>query len=254
MSSRTLQLNQTKNLNFKAFPAEIRMKIWQDTMEGQYVVVWQNHEHQAKIRHQFSQVRIPVALHVCRESRNEILPRYTIVSLDDGEREGHHRLRPCPSPKRYVNFEIDTFVFVGYDYILDKVFEAMGEHSCMIRSLAFSQDLYGDIPERSVHTIQHKLPHLNTIYIHVGNETQHHQVKVYDPCQEHIPEVWTSSTKLNWNWNAFIVSLKERIAQYWDSQEVPLKGIVACDSLIEPKQSKEAAFDLGELRDWMRRF
>jgi hypothetical protein len=254
MSSRNLQLKRTQNLDFNAFPAEIRMKIWLDAMEGQHIVVRQNHEHQTKVRHHFSQVRIPAALHVCRESRNEILPRYTMVSLDDAEREGHRRLSPRPSPKWYVNFEIDTFVFVGYDYLLDKAFEAMGEHSRMIRSLAFSLDLYGDIPEQSVRSMRGKLPHLNAIYIHVGNETQHNQVKVYDPCQEHIPEVWTHSMKLKWDWNKFTASLEERIAQYWDSQAAPLKGIVACDSLIEPRQSKEATFNLGELRDWMRRF
>jgi hypothetical protein len=128
-------------------------------------VVWQNHEHQTKVRHCFSQVRIPAVLHVCQQSRNEILPRYTMVSLDDAEREEHRR-------QWYVNFEIDTVVFVGYDYILDKAFEALGEHSRMIRSLAFSLDLYGDIPERSVRSMRRKLPHLDAIYIHVGDKTQ----------------------------------------------------------------------------------
>ena len=144
---------------------------------------------------------------------------------------------------------------MGYNYLFNKAFEALGEHSFMIRSLAFSLDLHGDIPKKSVRSMQRKLPHLNAIYIHVGNEIQHYPVKVYDPCQEHTyPEVWTRSIKLKWDWNKFIASLKERIAQSWGSQAAPFKGIVACDSLIEPRQSKEATFNLGELRDWMRRF
>jgi hypothetical protein len=220
--------NQSEpRISMNSLPPELRRQIWQDTMEGQYVVVWKNK--------------------VCCHHFNELLRHYTPISLQD--REGH----PLPREQKcYVNFKIDTFVFPGCS-LLDNAFRAMGEHSQFIQSLAFSTDMHNNIDPRNVQAIKLKLPQLKAIYIHQGISAQSYHIEIYNPCREYlVPKVFQRCGRYqriyHWNWDSFLESLKEHVAERWGSHEVPFKGIVSCD----PRRSKGVAFYIGEIRHWMK--
>lgn len=219
-------------------------------------MIWQSHKNYTKYRHHLCQTRIPAALHVCRESRIELLPHYTLLSLNDMDGEENYHLRPRPhllsrkSPTWYVNFKVDTFVFPGYEYCLEKAFDAMGEHSQMIHTLAFSGDIYGTIREHTLAVIQNNLPYLSAIYIHVGTQARYRKVEVYNPCMRHQrPKIEGEE----WDWPRYLASLKQHIAQGWGSpQAVPFKGIIAYDNFEDPRYISEESLYLGGLCSWMK--
>jgi hypothetical protein len=117
------------SLNFNVFPEfnklpiEIRLEIWRQTIQPQNIAISDGEVRPWRFQYRFNRT-FPVALHVCRESRNELLPQYTRLSLKP-TRNYEPRSLAC----RYVNFNIDTIILPALTYGLEPFFAAMGEQS-----------------------------------------------------------------------------------------------------------------------------
>jgi hypothetical protein len=113
------------------------------------------------------------------ESRNELLPQYTCLSLTLTR---HYR--PLSLPCRYINFAIDTFIFPDLEYSLKLFFAAIRRQSQMIQSIVVSKDIYSDIRERDIKLLS-ELPRLNSLRIHLGGIGVKKELLVFDPIVDH---------------------------------------------------------------------
>lgn len=240
----TMNQQQPQNLQL---PPEIRSMIWRDSIERQHVFIQQQYNKFNVVCHEFRQIMIPALLHVCKESRKELLCHYTLLCL---EYTGSGKRRGLRSPKKsrlqsYVNFEVDTFVITGSPYIdLSAAFEAIDD-SQRIQSIAFSDiDLCRALWPR----LSEFLPHLSSIYILVAFCQVENEVKVYDPSEQHqYATLVHTHTKKACKWSDYLVALQDYMADSWKGpQPVPFKGIIACSGVVDPSLPEQVEFNLGK--------
>jgi hypothetical protein len=281
--------HQCESVGFENLPIEIRSKIWQETMMAQYIVIWQEWRGtvwRGRPIHHISRVNIPVAMHICHESRQEFLRYYTLVQFDNGSEQVLGRDRTVtnillPTPTFYVNFAIDTLVFPGNEwevrsYTLRETFSAMGTHFSKIRSIAISKGnaTSSHCMDEQTLRIMSLLP-LESIYILEGppgtyEAARGSEVDVYDPSQRH-PKPYLigsidgmgSTTDISYiDWPVYRTKLEEYVVSKWysawewamfDSMRraehpppMPLKGILTYDSLTQPNHRVRAP--IGEER------
>jgi hypothetical protein len=230
--------------NFNKLPLEIRFKIWQYTLQPQNVAIAQDNDRPWEFQYHFNHTPFPVALHVCQESRNELLRQYTCLSLTPT----HYR-QPLSPPCRYVNFAIDTFIFPNLEYGLQPSFVAIGEQSQGIQSIVVGTDMYGDIGYNDVELLS-KLPHLNSLRIHLGGIGVYKEILVFDPTVEH--ELLLDRAPESYCWSSLLGAFQRRIAKHWSGGLIPWKGFSSMDNFREPRYIHEKSFYVGEFRKWMK--
>ena len=259
---------------FRNLPLEIRLKIWQESISARYIVIWQESRFRLLPRHYISRVNIPAGLHVCQESRQELLLYYTLLQFDNGIEEVREILDgtalrilvlPRLTPAIYINFTTDTLVFPGNtsqqaSYRIFHTFQAMGNHREKIRSIAISK---GDptspywIDQEILRSVS-QLPGLKSIYILEGmldayEVARDYEVKVYDPSQRHkqpylIDRRDSRSEKKSIGWLEYRTKLENHVVKMWNSawdwnpdvprpwrRPMPLEGILTYNSLSQFK-------------------
>lgn len=246
--TRSMTLTRSTTLNFNHLPIELRLQIWQLTIEPRQVVVWQASRYSDDFY--FRYTAFPVALHICRESRNELLRQHTPLTLPSHHhRTGHQRSYPSNGRKHYVNyvnFAIDTVVIPG-DYNLSVVFRDVFPESHLIQSIAIGVDMYGRFSRDTMHHLQ-QLPSLNSLYVIIA-AIREEKFELYDPSTRY--KLYVDEAPPGYSWKSHISSYRELIAKDWVQEPVPFKGLLASGYGKFDPTNKDVFFcDL--YRHWMR--
>ncbi|KAE9365987.1 hypothetical protein N431DRAFT_430167 [Stipitochalara longipes BDJ] len=103
---------------FPKLPIELRLRIWNLTMEPRVIKAKWDNEFTARSVCQFYFLTAgpsPKALHACKESREEAKRKYCFVKshLPFRDRVIHHH-RPWEQKAIWINFDIDTLYFVNF--------------------------------------------------------------------------------------------------------------------------------------------
>jgi len=125
----------------------------------------------------------------------------------------------------------------------------MGKQSQMIQSIVVGTDIYGDIGERDIKLLS-KLPHLNSLRIHLGGIGVEKELLVFDPTVEH--ELWMDSAPNSYCWSSLFKAFRKRIAKHWPQELLPWKGFSSMDNRLEPRYVDKKSFYVGLFRDWMK--
>jgi hypothetical protein len=125
----------------------------------------------------------------------------------------------------------------------------MGKQSQMIQSIVVGTDIYGDIGESAIKLLS-KLPHLNSLRIHLGGIGVEKELLVFDPTVEH--ELWMDSAPKSYCWSSLLEAFRRRIAKHWPWELLPWKGFSSMDNRYEPRYIDKKSFYIGEFRDWMK--
>lgn len=245
-------------------PTELRLEIWRLTIEPRQVVIWQAKRHSEDFY--FRYTSFPAALHVCRESRTELLRQYIPLSLSRPlslPRQKHYYTRSRPLVKyfntrqkrcsiylsdgrkhyvNYVNFAVDTIVFPG-DYDLSMVSKALLGKFQFIQSVAIGLDMYGKIGHDTMRGLL-QLSSLNSIYVILGGIGEEN-FKLCDPSTRY--KLSLDGAPQGYTWGCLLSSYRRLIAKDWGQNLVPLQGLLA------PSPSSVLANELccGQFRDWM---
>jgi hypothetical protein len=259
---------------FYRLPTELRLKIWWLTVEPRQVVIWQHRSYLEDVY--FRNTPFPVALHVCRESRTELLQQYTPLSLPRPlslHRQKRHCYNTRPRPrinyfspcqkrrsvyfadgrKHYdncVNFAIDTVVFPG-DNDRSMVHKALRGKLQFIQSVAIGLDMHEKIGDNNMRLLL-QLSSVNSIYVILGGMGGYrfngYNYKLYDPSTRY--ELSLDGAPQGYTWSCLLSSYRRLIAKDWGQNPVPLQGLLAHE---EPSPDSVPANQLycGDFCDWM---
>lgn len=248
-------------------PKELRLEIWRLTVEPRHVVIWQAKRYSEDFY--FRYTPFPAALHVCRESRIELLRQYTPLSLSrplslPRQKRYHTRSRPRikyfnPRQKRcsiylsdgrqhyanYVNFAVDTVVFPG-DYDFSMVSKALLDKFHRIQSVAIGLNMYGAIGHDTMRGLL-QLSSLNSIYVILSGISEYN-FKLYDPSTQY--KLSLEGAPQGYTWSCLLSSFRRLIAKDWGPNPVPLQGLLATQEIC-PYTVPNNEFYCGQFRDWM---
>lgn len=125
----------------------------------------------------------------------------------------------------------------------------MGKQSQMIQSIVVGTGIYGDIGECDINLLS-KLPHLNSLRIHLGGIRVEKDLLVFDPTIEH--EFWMDNAPNSYCWSSLLEAFRRRIAKHWPQEPLPWKGFSSMDNRLEPQYINKKSFHVGLFRDWMK--
>jgi hypothetical protein len=125
----------------------------------------------------------------------------------------------------------------------------MGKQSQMIQSIVVGTDIYGDIGESTIKILS-RLPHLNSLRIHLGGIRVEKELLVFDPTVEH--ELRMDNAPVSYCWASLFDVFQKRIAQHWPCELLLWKGFSSIDNRLEPRYINERSFYVGLFRDWMK--
>ncbi|KFZ23245.1 hypothetical protein V502_02273 [Pseudogymnoascus sp. VKM F-4520 (FW-2644)] len=223
-----MTLTKSTTFAFDRLPTELRLQIWWLTVKPRQVVIWQAHRFPDDFY--FRYTTFPVALHVCRESRNELLEQYIPLPLPRHDHPGREYYEFYPSNggkhyMNYVNFAIDTVVF-PFDYDPDVLFRDLLPNLHLIQYIAISLGFHGRVADDIINHLR-QLPSLKSIYVIVGAISED-EFKLYDPSARY--KLYLDGAPPGYSWKSLLASYRGLIAYYWkqETESVPFQGVLAC--------------------------